>query len=164
KEQINKIEESENELLEQISVHMQNIKDFVRNKDAFDKPTKQDLIGKEIRNASLNPDDFIPEDETSIRGKVRKYHYKLFGEEVALKKLEIGSGAKQKVPNTLELQIGILKTINESRDIIKYIGLVTINSQKFLVTEWAEYGTLREYYEMKNPDISIRARLALEIA
>ncbi|CAG8848757.1 24621_t:CDS:1, partial [Racocetra persica] len=35
---------------------------------------------------------------------------------------------------------------------------------QFLVTEWAEYGTLREYYEMKNPDITIRARLALEIA
>ncbi|CAG8786166.1 23103_t:CDS:2, partial [Racocetra persica] len=109
----------------------------------------------------------IRDEETPIRGKVQKYHYKLFGEEVALKKLElkeIESEVKKKVPNTLELQIGILKTINESRDIIKYIGLVTINSQKFLVTEWAEYGTLREYYEMKNPDISVRARLALEIA
>ncbi|RIB28080.1 kinase-like domain-containing protein [Gigaspora rosea] len=111
-------------------------------------------------NANLSPDNFIIE-EAPIRGKVQKWHYKPFGKDVALKEL---LESQKNQPNKLELQIGILKTINESRDIIQYFGLVTINSKQFLVTEWAEYGTLREYYETKNPDITIRARLALEIA
>ncbi|CAG8748228.1 22186_t:CDS:2 [Cetraspora pellucida] len=136
-----------------------------RNKGAFDMPKKQDLLHKEISsNASLKPDDFIIDEDTPIRGKVQKYHYNPFGEDVALKKLDLKENKQNIQQNTLDLQIGILKTINESRDIIKYFGLVTINSQQFLVTEWAEYGTLREYYQNKSPDITIRARLALEIA
>ncbi|RIB29849.1 kinase-like domain-containing protein [Gigaspora rosea] len=164
KEQINKIEEiklNDSELLQKISTHIQNVEDFMRIKDAFDDPKKQDLIRKEITmNANLSPDNFIIE-EAPIRGKVRKWHYKPFGKDVALKEL---LESQKNQPNKLELQIGILKTINESRDIIQYFGLVTINSKQFLVTEWAEYGTLREYYEEKNPNITIRARLALEIA
>ncbi|CAG8722060.1 12219_t:CDS:2, partial [Racocetra fulgida] len=148
KEQINKIKEiklSDNELLQKINMHIQNVENFIRNKDAYDKPKKQDLIRKEIStSAILDPDDFIIDEQT----------------QAPLKELEF----KIKRSGRLDLQIGILKTINGSQDIIQYIGLVTINSQQFLVTEWAEYGTLREYYEMKNPDITIRARLALEIA
>ncbi|CAG8849190.1 34638_t:CDS:1, partial [Racocetra persica] len=101
------------------------------------------------------------DEETPARGRVRKWHYKPFGEfDVALKELD----PKIKKSDRLDLQIGILKTINESRDIIRYVGLVTINFKQFLVTEWAEYGTLREYYIKKNPPITTRARLAFEIA
>ncbi|CAG8735279.1 6348_t:CDS:2, partial [Cetraspora pellucida] len=162
KEQIDKIEEitlSNSELLQKITV---KIEDLIRNKNAYDNPKMQKLIRKEIiASASLNPDDFILDQEKPIRGRVRKYHYKRFGEfDVALKELE----QKTKMSDRLVLQIGILKNINESRDIVQYIGLVTINSRQFLVTQWAENGTLREYYVKRNPDIKIRARLALEIA
>ncbi|CAG8747138.1 31078_t:CDS:2 [Gigaspora margarita] len=143
KEQINKIEEiklNDSEFLQKISTHIQNVEDFMRIKEAFDDPKKQELIRKEITmNANLSPDNFIIE-EAPIRGKVRKWHYKPFAKDVALK--ELLESQKNK-PNNLDLQI----------DIIQYF-----------VTEWAEYGTLREYYEKNNPDITIRARLALEIA
>ncbi|CAG8845605.1 35742_t:CDS:2, partial [Racocetra persica] len=48
--------------------------------NAYDKPKKQDLIRKEIStSAILNPDDFIIDEETQARGRVRKWHYKPFG-------------------------------------------------------------------------------------
>ncbi|CAG8713468.1 13983_t:CDS:2 [Gigaspora margarita] len=165
KEQINQIaknKSNDSELLQKISISVQNIENFTRIKNAYDKPEKQALIGEEIiTSVCLNYYDFIVDNETPIRGKVRKWHYKPFGEyEVALKELE----SNKNKPEKLELQVGILKTINESRDIIQYLGLVTMDSKQYLVTEWAEYGTLREYYEKKNPDITVRSRLALEIA
>ncbi|CAG8642131.1 8763_t:CDS:2 [Dentiscutata erythropus] len=159
---VKEIKSNDSELLQKINISVQNIENFTRIRNAFESRDKQVLIREEISaNACLNLDDFTVNEETPIRGKVRKWHYKPFGEyEVALKELELN---KQK-PERLDLQIGILKTINESRDIIQYLGLVTMNSKQYLVTEWAEYGTLREYYEKKNPDITVRSRLAMEIA
>lgn len=54
-------------------------------------------------NANLSPDNFIIE-EAPIRGKVRKWHYKPFAKDVALK--ELLESQKNK-PNNLDLQIGI---------------------------------------------------------
>ncbi|CAG8472019.1 1017_t:CDS:2, partial [Scutellospora calospora] len=158
---LNKDMEDMKELMLSLSSSIQNIEMFTKCKDAFDKSEGQDLINKElIDKALLNPEDFTTPDE--IRGKVQKWYYKLHSDtEVALK--EIDTETNKQIQN-LELQIGLLKIINESRDIIQYFGLVTINNKKFLVTEWAKYGNLREYYQAKNPDIAIRTKFALEIA
>ncbi|CAG8762262.1 17139_t:CDS:2 [Dentiscutata erythropus] len=158
---LNEDMEDMKELMQTMSKSIQNIEEITKRKNAFDKQEMQDLIDEDLINkALLKPEDFTTPEE--IRGKVQKWYYKPYNEiKVALK--EVDTETNKKIKN-LELQIGILKTINESRDIIQYFGLVTINNKKFLVTEWAEYGNLREYYQAKNPNIITRARFALEIA
>ncbi|KAF0515755.1 kinase-like protein [Gigaspora margarita] len=93
-----------------ININQQSAKDkeSAKNFDLVNKDTdemkEQELIRKEITmNANLSPDNFIIE-EAPIRGKVRKWHYKPFAKDVALK--ELLESQKNK-PNNLDLQIDI---------------------------------------------------------
>ncbi|PKK63270.1 hypothetical protein RhiirC2_758450, partial [Rhizophagus irregularis] len=46
----------------------------------------------------------------------------------------------------IQSQVPILKKLNSCNNIIKFYGLVPDGNKWYLVTEWAEYGNLREFY------------------
>ncbi|CAG8519593.1 6567_t:CDS:2 [Ambispora leptoticha] len=51
----------------------------------------------------------------------------------------------------LKTQIAILKKLQDSTNIIKYHGLAEEAGKRYLVTEWAEYGNLKETYVRRGP-------------
>ena len=64
-------------------------------------------------------------------------------------------------------QVTILKEIKDCKNVIHFYGITQDSGDVYyLVTEWAEYGNLREYYTKHGQDIEIKLRLrfAFDIA
>jgi serine/threonine protein kinase len=66
----------------------------------------------------------------------------------------------------MQNQVAILKELHNFQNIIKFYGLTTDGNKWYLVTEWAEYGNLREFYTNRKDifDIRLKLRIALDIA
>ncbi|CAG8484894.1 12459_t:CDS:2 [Dentiscutata heterogama] len=112
---------------------------------------------KNIADASLNILDFTPTSET--RGKVRKWTRKSDDYDVAFKEMD------ESLLKNLNREVGLLKMLQESRDVIQFFGLVEDkhHSTLYLVTEWAQHGNLREYYKKQKLDQSSKIQIALDI-
>jgi serine/threonine protein kinase len=63
-------------------------------------------------------------------------------------------------------QVEILKELNDCNNIIKFYGFVSDGDKRYLVTEWAEYGNLREFYTNHKDrfDLRLKLRISLDIA
>jgi serine/threonine protein kinase len=64
-------------------------------------------------------------------------------------------------------QVTILKELHNCQNIIKFYGLTCDRNNKwYLVTEWAEYGNLREFYTNHKDrfDLRLKLRMSLDIA
>ncbi|CAG8590735.1 5715_t:CDS:2 [Dentiscutata erythropus] len=112
---------------------------------------------KNIADASLNILDFTPTSET--RGKIRKWVRKSDDHDVAFKEMD------ESLLKNLNREVGLLKMLQESRDVIQFFGLVEDkhHSTLYLVTEWAQHGNLREYYKKQKLDQSSKIQIALDI-
>ncbi|CAG8524522.1 6989_t:CDS:2 [Ambispora gerdemannii] len=60
-------------------------------------------------------------------------------------------GSKTLNPTLLHTQVIILKKLQDSTNIIKYHGLAEESGKRYLVTEWAEYGNLKDFYTQRGP-------------
>ncbi|RGB36831.1 kinase-like domain-containing protein, partial [Rhizophagus diaphanus] len=62
-------------------------------------------------------------------------------------------------------KVTILKELHDWQNIIKFYGLTCEGNNWYLVTEWAEYGNLREFYQNKRDfDLKLKLRISLDIA
>jgi serine/threonine protein kinase len=66
----------------------------------------------------------------------------------------------------MQNQVAILKELNDCNNIIKFYGFVSDGDKRYLVTEWAEYGNLREFYTNHKDriDLRLKLRISLDIA
>ena len=66
----------------------------------------------------------------------------------------------------MQNQVAILKELHNFQNIIKFYGYTIDRNKWYLVTEWAEYGNLREFYtNNKNSfDTKLKLRVSLDIA
>ena len=62
-------------------------------------------------------------------------------------------------------RVTILKELHDWQNIIKFYGIISDGDQWYLVTEWAEHGNLREFYQNKSDfDLKLKLRISLDIA
>ncbi|CAI2179327.1 17346_t:CDS:10, partial [Funneliformis geosporum] len=96
--------------------------------------------------------------------KVKKFKRKnSFNDFVALKLVADKNSSKGDKDN-FKKHVTILKKLKPCDCIIQYFGLTSYDDKLYLVTGWAEYGNLREYYRNYKLDIKLKLRFALDIA
>lgn len=76
----------------------------------------------------------------------KKDHADVSFEEIPMKSLE-----NEMEKRDLQRQVSILKMLEDSSHIIKFYGLVEHVDRLYLVTEWAELGSLQRYYKTYGP-------------
>jgi serine/threonine protein kinase len=108
--------------------------------------------------------DYEQEDNEKPRknGRVTKwYSIRNKGAEFAFKII-----SEKEDQNIVQNQVTILKELHDWQNIIKFYGLTCEGNKWYLVTEWAEYGNLREFYTKYNDrfDIKLKLRMSLDIA
>ncbi|CAB5215428.1 unnamed protein product [Rhizophagus irregularis] len=81
-------------------------------------------------------------------------------------KFAFKSISNKKYKGTIQNQVAILKKLHNCNNIIKFYGLVSDGDKWYLVTEWAEYGNLREFYtnHKERFNLRLKLRMSLEIA
>ncbi|CAI2166376.1 16330_t:CDS:10 [Funneliformis geosporum] len=120
-----------------------------------------------FKSELLDYNDFEEEElkDNQSPTKVRKFKRRAKGlnDFVALKLVADKTSIKAEKENFIK-QVIILKKLDQCDCIIQYFGL-TVNDDKFyLVTGWAEYGNLREYYQKYSLDLKLKLSFALDIA
>lgn len=87
--------------------------------------------------------------------KLQKRIRKIDKCETAFKK--VSDELPEMVRNSIKEQITILTRIKDINEIIKFYGL-------FIITEWAEFGNLKEFYANHEININQKLSFALDIA
>ncbi|GBC05876.1 hypothetical protein RclHR1_06490011 [Rhizophagus clarus] len=120
-----------------------------------------------FQNELLPYNDFEEVEEESHSKKIRKHKRIKNGinDFVALK-LVADETSNEEAKNNIKSQVTILRKLEECHNIIQFFGLTTTDGSKwFLVTEWAEYGNLREFYNTYGPlDVKVKLLFALDIS
>ncbi|RIA96766.1 kinase-like domain-containing protein [Glomus cerebriforme] len=111
-----------------------------------------------LKPATIKIEELHDPPEVVKRGT--KVHKKIrMGEEVAIKEI-LGNDEKQ-----LMNEVAILKKLKESQHIVQFYGIAKDAIAMYMVTEWCEYGNLREYYQGYGPlDWHRKTQLAVDIA
>jgi serine/threonine protein kinase len=131
----------------------------------------QRLNDDKIFGTVMIPHTLIKEPEESERVRkddVQKAYYTppetgMVVTEVAMKPQHIGSDEKCK--KELISQVVIYKMFKLNENIIKFLGLVELDSGLHLVTEWAELGSLKEAY-IEDPEAftwGVKTSIALDV-
>ncbi|KAG9293231.1 hypothetical protein G9A89_010602 [Geosiphon pyriformis] len=100
--------------------------------------------------------------EQVIKGKVQKKYFtgKI---EVAVKTRSLANKLEENKINILS-QVAILKKLKDCPHIIQFYGVSEDENALLMITEWAEFGTLTEYYENYGPiDWPRRIEIATDI-
>ncbi|CAG8823243.1 22269_t:CDS:2, partial [Racocetra persica] len=132
----------------------------------LDSKTNQDQIQEaiDIQNQPLKLADFKEADE--IRGKKVKKHIHLIDSEAVAFKLVADESDTTAVKNDIRSHVAILMKLKDCHQIIQFYGLVSDGERRYLVSEWAELGNLREFYEKYGGpiDTRIKINIAVDIA
>ncbi|PKK55758.1 kinase-like protein, partial [Rhizophagus irregularis] len=121
----------------------------------------QSKIDKIFAVRQLRISDYEKTDEESRKGRVTKWvNVRNKGEEFAFKIIT------EKERANVQNQVTILKELHDWQNITRIYGLTCEENKWYLVSEWAEYGNLREYYiNYKDRfDIRLKLRISLDIA
>ncbi|POG65395.1 hypothetical protein GLOIN_2v1483159 [Rhizophagus irregularis DAOM 181602=DAOM 197198] len=123
--------------------------------------TKIDYV---FRLHPLKLSDYKQDNNEELRkyGRVSKWiSVRNGGDEFAFK-LILGNEDLEVIQN----RVTILKELHEWENIIKFYGLVPDKNKWYIVTEWAEYGNLREFYTNHKDrfDLRLKLRVSLDIA
>jgi serine/threonine protein kinase len=159
---INAMNNTMEKLLEEQTKHAKNDNDKVIN-DKLNEVI-QSKIDKIFVVRQLKISDYEQTDKERKEGRVTKWvNIKNKGEEFAFK--IVSEEEKLNVQN----QVTILRELHDWQNIIKIYGLTCEGNKWFLVSEWAEYGNLREYYTTFKEDkerfnLRIKLRMSLDIA
>ncbi|RGB35434.1 kinase-like domain-containing protein [Rhizophagus diaphanus] len=145
-----------------------NVSDLVVQLSVLNKTIMDKTETNIFQNELLPYNDF---DETevdeNIGKKIKKFKRIKNGinDFVALK-LVADESSNEEAKNNIKNQVTILRKLEECHNIIQFFGLTTTDGNKwFLVTEWAEYGNLREFYNTYGPlDVKVKLLFALDIS
>ncbi|CAG8511754.1 389_t:CDS:2, partial [Acaulospora colombiana] len=86
------------------------------------------------------------------------------GEDVAIKE-KILTNNNENLVNDITSQVVILKKLKESQCILQFYGVARDANAIYMVSEWCEYGNLREFYREYGPlEWHIKSQLAVDIA
>ncbi|PKC16807.1 kinase-like protein [Rhizophagus irregularis] len=115
-------------------------------------------IDKIFQVHTLKISDYKQDDNEKPRkdGRVTKwFNIRIECDEVAFK--IISEEEKTDVQN----QVTILKELHDWNNIIKFYGITSDGNKRYLVTEWAEHGNLREYYTNNKDQFDLRLKLCM---
>ena len=131
--------------------------------DKANEQLYQTKIDKIFTVKELKFSDYeITDEEPCAQGQVIKWvNIKNKGEEFAFKTVS------EREDQMLVLnQVTILRELHDWQNIIKFYGLTYDGNKWYLVTEWAKYGNLREFYTNYNKrfDHKLKLRISLDIA
>ncbi|PKC03114.1 kinase-like protein, partial [Rhizophagus irregularis] len=148
------------ERISEMAITMHNMQSMMGSKkeDADQIQNKIDII---FRTDKLPFDDYEEADENSIRSeRLRKYTHVKTKEEFAFKVVD------QDHINDVKNQVTILMKLKDCQNIINFYGLTSDGFKTYLVTEWAEKGSLREYIlnHEQNIDLKLKIKIAYDIA
>ncbi|GBB91322.1 hypothetical protein RclHR1_18540001 [Rhizophagus clarus] len=135
-----------------VSAMVNTMEKFTQNQ------TKIDDI---FRSCPLNLSDYKRNDNERPRKnrRITKWHNtKIECEEVAFKTI-----SKKEDQMTVQNQVTILKELHDWQNIIKFYGIVNDGNKWHLVTEWAEYGNLREFYTNYKDKFDLRSKLRISL-
>ncbi|PKK65728.1 kinase-like protein [Rhizophagus irregularis] len=132
------------------------------NNTMIGKFKSQTKISDVFQVHPLEFSDYESDDNEKPRknGRVTKWYKKTNkGAEFAFNTI---SGEDEEV---VQKQVAIFKELHDWQNIIKFHGMTSDGNQWYLVTEWAERGNLREFYQNKNDfDLKSKLRISLDIA
>ncbi|CAB5390369.1 unnamed protein product [Rhizophagus irregularis] len=104
------------------------------------------------------------EDTSEARGnKIRKCVNKKNGEIVGFKCIADEKDNEGSM-NSVKDQIFILEKLLVCDNILKFYGVIYDEERWYLITEWAELGNLKEYYNNYDFDVKKKLRFAADIA
>jgi serine/threonine protein kinase len=110
---------------------------------------------KDIETSELqDPPNYVSPRQGS-RGKIRKKIYKSL--EVACKPTYLDNNQQT------QKHLAILEKLGLCPYIIKFLGLSEIDTEKVMVFEWAEFGTLRDVYQNYKIDWEAKVYIARDI-
>ncbi|CAG8764982.1 913_t:CDS:2, partial [Acaulospora morrowiae] len=124
---------------------------------------KSELKEEDFIDSLLNLGDFTFAERS--RGGIQKWIRNSDHLELAFTEINSNLLSKEHQKSLL-FEVSLLKKLRGSRDIVQFYGLVKdeYRSKMYLVTEWSQYGNLREYYKQKKLKPSIKLQIALDIA
>src|SRR5688572_1574838 len=140
--------------LSELSITMNNL-----TNDAHG--VNQTKIDNIFQETLLPFDDYREDSDIQSEKSLKKYVHIKTLDEVAFKPV-----SKENM-NEVKNQVTILKKLKDCQNIIHFYGLTSDGGDGyFLVTEWADYGNLREYISSRRQDIDtrLRIRFAYDIA
>jgi len=129
-----------------MNITMEKILDE-QSKNAEKKDTNveslyQMKIDKIFKSSALKFTDYKETNVTRKEGRVTRYvDIRNEAHEFAFKTISDGEDR-----NSVQNQVTILKEFKDWQNIIKFYGLANDGYKWYLVTEWAEFGNLREFY------------------
>ncbi|CAG8666644.1 14004_t:CDS:2 [Cetraspora pellucida] len=134
-------------------------------KSTFERQQKahhdQCPITEIVADELLKAEDYFPPE--TVRGKVVKRTRRADMVKLAFKEVSV-----QRLPHdmrdNIHAQVTILKRIRDSQEITRFFGLAKENDLLYLVTEWAEFGNLKEYYTKYQVDLDLKLNFALEVS
>ncbi|PKY44355.1 kinase-like protein [Rhizophagus irregularis] len=128
----------------------------------IDKLTSSSIVGKEFIPTEILPIELEePKQKFTNDNYYKKWSRKLLND-VFCKKI-ITANEDTLEYKKINAQLAILGRMQESTSIIKFYGLSTVNSEKVMVFEWAEYGNLKEFYEKYEIDWPLKLQIAVNI-
>jgi serine/threonine protein kinase len=152
--------------VEEIKSHVINLIEKVNTvSNTMEKTKNQAKIDNIFQVQPLEFNDYVMDEDEKPRkdGCVTKwYNERNEGEELAFKTI-----ADNEDQMMVQNQVTILKELHNCQNIIKFYGLTCDRNNKwYLVTEWAEYGNLREFYTNHKDrfDLRLKLRMSLDIA
>ncbi len=146
-----------------MNITMEKILDE-QSKNAERKDTNVDnlyqmKIDKIFKASTLRITDYKETNVIRKEGRVTRY-VDIRNNEFAFKTI---SGAEDR--NSVQNQVTILKEFKDWQNIIKFYGLANYGNKWYLVTEWADFGNLREFYtnHKEKFDLKLKLRISLDI-
>ncbi|CAG8469614.1 9710_t:CDS:2 [Funneliformis mosseae] len=127
-------------------------------------PDDNSIQVKKIESSQLKDPDVGRERDTRGNNsrKVKRQIY-MNAIEVALKPIKVPKDAMEK--RKFERQLAIQIKASQSPNAIRFFGLTEILSETYMILEWAQLGSLKEMYEIKQNKIPLELKLtyALQI-
>ncbi|KAF0525124.1 kinase-like protein [Gigaspora margarita] len=154
-----------------IGMMIDNRSEIIQLKNSLDDPRTPQKDEQDVLLSLKDFDSTLNDNENDIldyedfetleenHGNYYKRILKITSQEVIFKEIDLS--------RHINIQVKILKSISSSRDIIQYFGLIRSKEnkeKKYIVLEWAEHGSLREFYQSKKLDYQLKSRIALDIA
>ncbi|RIA82268.1 kinase-like domain-containing protein, partial [Glomus cerebriforme] len=99
-----------------------------------------------------------------MRGnKIGRWFDKKNRNQVAFKTV-VEEGDNDDYKNNVRNQVTILKRLKGCDYILRFYGLTCDGEKWYLITEWAEFGNLREYYNNYDFNVEKKLKFAVDIA
>ena len=122
----------------------------------------QSKIDNIFRVHQLIFSDYEKTSDTPRKGVTKWVNAKNKSQEFAFKVI---SESNLEERNSVKNQVTILKEFQNWQNIIKFYGLTCDGNKWYLVTEWAEFGNLQEFYTYhQNRFNELKLRISLDIA